>query len=378
MNKFAAGVVLAAAVAVAGCGGGTDGRNEAAQDDDAGTTTQAAVNTLRTRLAAEEFRGEAVSPESAADQLLDFAESRFPQYFPDHPATQALSPFRFRAYAGGTYLGVATRAEGGYVANGVYVMGGAFGSEPTYVGLLTDFITPFNPDVPVGPTGTGNGCIDLALAEAAGHSMVVTMQSTGTAPGTSTTETRNAGLTTFEGHEAMESITKLINESVFDGRTVRSESETRYYFRRTGEAEITEYGSVSSAQVSPLSPGVTSSLRTVYTPPFVNRLGALAQGESLTQTRVATISSVTQVPGLPATEGRMPMTTTMTTTFVGVETVTVPAGTFTACKFQLSMPGVEPSLSWQHRGTGAGLKFQGPLGTSVATSVIVNGVALSH
>ena len=377
MNRLAAGMVLAAAVVVAGCGGGAEDASEATQNDDAGATTQATINTLRTRLAAEGVRSDAVAPQTAAEQLLDFAESRFPMYFPGHATTQTLGPFRFRAYPGGTYLGVATSAEGGYVANGVYAMGGPFGSQPTYVGLLTDFITPFDPDVPAGPTGPANGCFDLSAAETAGYSMVVTMQGTGTVSGTSTTETRNTGLANFEGHEAMESITWTTNESVFEGRTVRSESEMRFYVRRTGEAEVTEYGTVSPAQASPLSPGVTSSSRTVYTPPFVNRLAALAQGQSLTQSKVGSIQSVTQIPGLPASEGRMPMTITTTTTFAGVETVTVPAGTFTACKLVISVPGAEPSTSWQHRGTGATLKFEGPLGTSVATSVIVNGVALT-
>lgn len=378
MNRFTAGMVLAAAVVVAGCGGGADGGSEGAQADDAGATTQATVNTLRTRLAAEGVRSNAVSPQTAAEQLLDFAESRFPMYFPGHATTMTLGPLRFRAYASGAYLGVATSAENGYVANGVYVMGGPFGGKPTYVGLLTDFIVPVDPEVPVGPTGPSNGCFDMAAAETAGYSMVVTMQGTGTASGTSTTETRNAGLTSFEGHEVMESITRTINDSVFQGRTVHSDSEMRFYARRTGEAEVTEYGSVSPAQASPLNPDVTTSSRTVYTPPFVNRLAALPQGQSLTQSKVASVHSVTQIPGLPASEGSMPMTITTTTTFAGVETVTVPAGTFTACKLLISVPGAQPSTSWQHRGTGATLKFEGPMGTSVATSVIVNGVALTH
>lgn len=379
MNKFSAWMVALAAAVVAGCGGGADGRNEAAQGDDARATAQATVNTLRTRLAAEGLRADAVSPEKAAEQLLDFAESRFPMYFPGHPATQTLAPFRFRAYASGVYLGVATSPEGGYVANGVYVMGGLFGSTPTYVGLLTDFNTPLDPDVPVGPTGPSNGCVDLASVEAAGHSMVVTMQNTGTTSGTLTMEVRNLGFTTFEGHQAMESVTKMSNESLSEGRTVRYDSETRHYFRRTGEAEVTEYGSVSPTQASPLGvPGFTSSSRTVYSPPFANRSGALAVGEALTQSRQGTVITVSQLPGMPASEGRMPVNITTTTTFVGVETVTVPAGTFTACRFQIVVPGAEPSTTWQHRGSGAGLKFQGPLGTSVATSVIVNGAPLSH
>ena len=382
MNRFAAGMVLAAAVALGGCGGGTDGRGEAAQGDEANATNEATVQALRTRLKAEGMRAESIAPEKAAEQLLDFAESRFPMYFPVHATTQTLAPFRFRAYLGGTYLGVATSAESGYIANGVYVMGGPFGSQPTYVGLLTDFITPVDPDVPVGPTGPSNGCVDLAATGAAGQSHIVTMQHTGRSQGTSRTEARNVGLTTFEGQQVMESLVKESSQMQSEGRTVNSDSETHYFSRQTGPAEITEYGAVFVPKATPVDmSGVVTSSRLVYTAPFVNRLPALAQGESLTQTRLGTTIITTQYPALPnipPTERRVPLSTTTTTTFVGIETVTVPAGTFSACRFQLSTPDGVAITSWQHLGTGVPLKMQAADGTAEATSITVNGAALTH
>lgn len=80
---------------------------------------------------------------SAADQLLNFAEGRFPAFFPQRQPTQVLAPFLYRHYpATGIYLGVVVTAGLGYTLNGVYVMGGSFGPSPLYVGLLTDFIQP--------------------------------------------------------------------------------------------------------------------------------------------------------------------------------------------------------------------------------------------
>lgn len=79
----------------------------------------------------------------AADQLLDFGERSYPNLFPVRATTQASGPFLYRHYpATGLYLGVAVQSDSAYVLGGVYVLGGAWGDTPTFVGRLTDFITP--------------------------------------------------------------------------------------------------------------------------------------------------------------------------------------------------------------------------------------------
>ena len=99
---------------------------------------------------------------SLADQLLDFAQTRFPQYFPQQQATLSLAPFAYRFYpATGAYLGVVVDANRGYPMNGVYVMGGSFGPTPLYVGQLNDFITPVEPLDPMGRVSAGR---DYTLA----------------------------------------------------------------------------------------------------------------------------------------------------------------------------------------------------------------------
>lgn len=83
-----------------------------------------------------------VSLEEGARQAMDFGERTYPTLLPGHPSTQRWGPFAFRAYSNGIYLGVVVNSDANYVLNGVYLMGGVYGPNPSYVGKLTDFITP--------------------------------------------------------------------------------------------------------------------------------------------------------------------------------------------------------------------------------------------
>lgn len=81
----------------------------------------------------------------AAEQLLDFAESRYPQYFPTRELTQSFGKYRYRHYPSvGTYVGVAVDVApaDGLVEGGVYVLGGSLGTAPSLVGVLNQFIAP--------------------------------------------------------------------------------------------------------------------------------------------------------------------------------------------------------------------------------------------
>ncbi len=110
----------AAAFLLAGCGGGED-MTGALQS----SPTADAVLPLRATASAA----------SVADQLMDFAEGVYPQYFPGHPVSVDLPPYRYRHYPEtGIYLGVALDV--------VYVMGGTFGGVPRAVGPVTAYITP--------------------------------------------------------------------------------------------------------------------------------------------------------------------------------------------------------------------------------------------
>jgi hypothetical protein len=127
-------VFVAFSASTAGCSGGTQ---EAAK----APTAQAAISLSGAQPQAASAA--AVSPQDAAEQLMDFAESRFPQFFPRHSLTQSSAPFAYRYYSEtGLYLGVVVTDGTAYRVGDVYVMGGTFGGAPVYEGPLAVYITP--------------------------------------------------------------------------------------------------------------------------------------------------------------------------------------------------------------------------------------------
>jgi len=132
-------LAIAVAAVIAGCGGGTDSSPGAAG------TPQAASAALHAPAGALA----AISAESAANQLMDFAEGQFPGVFPEHQASLSdVPPFLYRHYSNGAYLGVVVTPNDFFVLNGVYTVGGPLGGL-IYRGQLDAFITPVDP-------GTGN------------------------------------------------------------------------------------------------------------------------------------------------------------------------------------------------------------------------------
>jgi hypothetical protein len=131
IGKWLAAMAIAA---LAGCGGGS-GEATATADP------QTAVATLRAQSLA--LAAGNLSAADAANQLMDFAQGAYRQFFPTAEPTLSSAPFLYRYYpATGVYLGVVVSADGGYSPGGVYVMGGPFGNAPAYVGPLASFITP--------------------------------------------------------------------------------------------------------------------------------------------------------------------------------------------------------------------------------------------
>jgi hypothetical protein len=378
MNKHL--IALATAALLAGCGGGAD---EAAPSA-APATPAAAASQLRTTLAAQPIRVNAVTPAQAADQLMNFAETTFPMYFPSHQATGTLDPFLFRYYPQtGVYLGVVVKANMGYTLNGVYVMGGPFGDAPLYVGQLTQFITPTDPGTG-GPTGPNNGCYDLGLLEATGTRVDLTMLHNGDSTGTVNQVWTVNGPKTFEGVSAVETLIKMTGSLTSEGTTANVDSETKGYDKRTGDAEVTSYGMEMVIRTSLAGFDLTMTSKSVGNPPSVDRHYGLAAGQSVTQSSTTTVTSVTTgIPGVPPTPNTSTSTTTETIKFVGREQVTVPAKTFNACKFETTIAGVpnEVTTMWVIDGKGIPVKIQHTTNgvvtqTQQATVVKVNGQAL--
>ena len=109
------------------------------------------------------------------------------------------------------------------------------------------------------------------------------------------------------------------------------------------------------------SSGISGTARSVFSPPSRDKRYSLAVGASATQTYSITTTST--FTGLPS-----PITTTSSQTetvkYLGRETVTVPAGTFDSCKFDLNNGA---STQWTAAGNGAGV--------TVKTSSAVSGLS---
>lgn len=125
------------ALVLAACGGGADRTPEpsvAAQAAEVLRTAAAAPAPARRHVLAAAGSG-SVDPTDAANQLMDYAQTYYPDFFPGHPVTASALGYTYRYYeATGIYLGVRDGQ--------VYVLGGSFGTEVQAVGALTQFITP--------------------------------------------------------------------------------------------------------------------------------------------------------------------------------------------------------------------------------------------
>ncbi|MBI3368545.1 MAG: hypothetical protein HY021_08915 [Burkholderiales bacterium] len=135
IHRHLAFVLLLVSIGLASCGGGTE------PADPPVTRAASAAAAMRTGVRAARptqqraLAAAAATPEDAANQLMDFAEVYYPQYFPGHPATGSALGYLYRYYdATGIYLGVRDGQ--------VYVLGGVFGGEVVAVGPLAQFITP--------------------------------------------------------------------------------------------------------------------------------------------------------------------------------------------------------------------------------------------
>lgn len=181
----------------------------------------------------------------------------------------------------------------------------------------------------------------------------------GASTGSSSTVGSVKRLTTFEGQaDVTEVEVDNTDESQPAGQpAVRQSTNLLSYLRRAANAD-TLYGSVLTV-VAGADQGTV--VRTVFSPPFVDERFTLAAGQRLTFTIAATVTTT-----LPSGREQVNTTSEATTvTFVGQEQVTVPAGAFRSCRFEVSVgSAARPITIWYHVGTGAILKLNSPVGTS--------------
>lgn len=229
------------------------------------------------------------------------------------------------------------------------------GPAPTPTTSPTPTATPTPTPTPTpAPAITAADCYDASLGDTPGSNYDVAFRQTPSGGGAvyEYIETGSIdGPVAFNGYEAY-----IYTQTTIDpGPPAATVAVYRYYAKRTGPAERTQYG----LTYGPDANTVTTTL--LENPPAVDGTYALSPGQSLS-------SSFSHTPNLSVT-------------FAGIETVTVPAGSYSACRFVLD--STSPAYSnqrWILVGTGVVVKEvqsqpnQGSV-TIEATSVRVNGVA---
>jgi hypothetical protein len=161
----------------------------------------------------------------------------------------------------------------------------------------------------------------------------------------------------FEGNSASEWKGTVVSNYPTLGSNFTTNSAS--YSRLEG-LEIVNFGSTSETLVP------AGTTKTVYTPPFRDKHYTLSPGESITQTQTATTTST--FPPAPTTTTTT--TNTHTIRYLGQENVTVPAGTFAACKFEYE--GV--LTSWEIKGKAIQAKSVTVTNTNeVVTLVLTSG-----
>jgi hypothetical protein len=186
---------------------------------------------------------------------------------------------------------------------------------------------------------------------------------TGSLIGSVVQDTIHTPNVTFEGQSASEWATnQVVTYPALGTFPVSSKS----YSRLEGQ-EFVSFGSTSETT----TPFATSS-KIVFSPPFRSKHYTLNPGESYTQTYNSITTST--LAGMPPTSTTS--TVTHTERYLGQESVTVPAGTFNACKFEIG--GL---TSWEIVGKGITAKSvtvdtTGGTTTLSLTSGSINGSAI--
>jgi hypothetical protein len=142
--------------------------------------------------------------------------------------------------------------------------------------------------------------------------------------------------TSFKGNAAVETRAVTTYIDSFAGLPTVGTAISVLNYSQIQGAELLNYG--SSSQIS--AAGQTINSITSFAPAVRTFLNWTA-GQTLTQT----YTSTTESTGLPVAVPPTVTTSTSSTRFLGIENITVPAGTFAACRFENTTNGVV-STSW--------------------------------
>jgi hypothetical protein len=219
-------------------------------------------------------------------------------------------------------------------------------------------------------------CFNLALLETPGTTLRIELDLSGVASGTQTVVTTVGNLTTFDGNSSREVVTTAVGSTSASGTPISTDLETRSYRVATSAGVITEYGATARAIITIGGSTGSSNSRSVSNPPSVDRRYTLSAGQSDTLT--GTVTTATTTNGVTTTQTE---NLSQTVRFVGIESVTVPAGSFNACKFEQAPTNApaDVTTSWVAVGSGVVVRTVAvsSIGTQTASArtIRINGVA---
>lgn len=344
-------VVLAVAALVSACGGGSGGTTVA--ESFASQLTPEAQRSDRLRAASTGRVSILAATAISNDQLFQWAQLTYPDLFPGTPTPFANvvyegKVFSGRAYANGNYLAVANGEAfglGPFTANALV----NFGAVQSYVDMVCAKVNCGSSGG--GGTGSLNECIDPAMSSLpTGARTRAIYVYDGLITGEQTVDSVITGPASFKGQNAVlvTSTTKGTNTTTVGGFTstttsttvVRSfeQPSTNGLVKTLGAVtEVTTAVSLPSIPGLPPLPGTESvtSTETVYNPPIENIEFTLALGGSLTKTATSTTTTLSGSFIPPPTT----VTTNQTYLFEAKETVSVPAGTYSTCRYRVGTAG---------------------------------------
>lgn len=214
--------------------------------------------------------------------------------------------------------------------------GGGSSANPTNAGAPS----PAPGAAPVPATGaTASSCFE-AIRPVVGNRGIVELEFQGPMTGTQRIESvwvsENA---TFEGNTGLyQGDGTTTGSTVVAGQTIPINFTSKLYSKVTSNGTIAFYGGVTKyADTTPTAgPKRIDTFKIVPNPPVIELRANMTEGTSQTYTRNS-LTTITLADGTvtPPTS----LTSIETEKYIGKETVTVPAGTFNACKFESTKDG---------------------------------------
>jgi hypothetical protein len=187
-----------------------------------------------------------------------------------------------------------------------------------------------------------------------------------------TTVTKFNGIKTFESRSAKELEVTVTSASL--------DTVAKAYYGDSSPGAVTRYGTISTMTFAGAS-GSRDAIETklVFDAPLIADQFYLTPGQSVTETGTHTTTSISTTSGIVSAPRITNSKNKRSVQFVGIESVTIPAGTFNACKFLDTTAGLAISpATWVLVGYGATIKETSPAyaGAYVATSILIDGLAL--